>query len=256
MNQKGEFMKKLAMSLAATLFCFSGVTVAQNIEPVASDYQSFWSPSDIIEPNSLEPIENVRGTPYYIAGRSVARASLDGYCSSFRIAKDLFMTNNHCFIDTNCTRTTFTLAYEAGVPENERPVFQCKEIVVSHFMLDYAVVRVEEKTNRLDSLEKYPPAVLSREPAMIGAEYFIIGHPKARKKEIDRSVQCTGIDTSFDTLYHACDSEEGSSGAPIFDKKTNKIVAINWGGGVDQNAATMMSSIVENIKEQLGSLPF
>lgn len=207
------------------------------------------STKDIIPPNSLEPIENVKGTPFYTASRSIARASLDGYCTSIRVAEDLFLTNNHCFLDTTCERTTFTLAFEAAIPDRDRPVFQCKEVVATHFMLDYSIARVEEVTH-LGTLRDFPPAVLSRAEPREGQKMFVSGHPKGRKKEIDRSDQCQVVESSFDGFEHTCDTEEGSSGAPLFDKASLHVMGLNWGGGGTINGAKPISSILEDIKQQ------
>ncbi len=69
--------------------------------------------------------------------------------------------------------------------------------------------------------------------------------------EIDRSDQCVVSGVSFDLIYHTCDSKEGSSGSPLFDKTSNQVVGINWGGGVQENGATMMAAILADIKERL-----
>ncbi len=202
----------------------------------------------IIPPNSLEPIEKAIGTPLYEASRSVARADLDGYCTSIRISRDLFMTNQHCFLDTTCQRTTFTLAYENDISAENRPVFQCEEVLLTHFMLDYSIARVSETTN-LDSLQKYPPAILSAKLPEEGLQLFAPGHPRGRLMEMDRSDQCKITEMSFDQIYHTCDNELGSSGSPLFDRATLHVIGINWGEAPQINAGTAMSAILEDIQQ-------
>ncbi len=58
---------KFAVAIHAVGICFiasmvvSNLAYSQMIEPKATAYEGFWKPSDIVDPNSLEPIENVYG---------------------------------------------------------------------------------------------------------------------------------------------------------------------------------------------------
>jgi subtilisin family serine protease/V8-like Glu-specific endopeptidase len=86
--------------------------------------------------------------------------------------------------------------------------------------LDYALIQIESSS----VIGRALPAVISRSPLQDGADIKIIHHPAGRIKQI--SSQCTlerhvypgwqqaNKNTEF---THLCDTESGSSGAPVFD---------------------------------------
>ena len=37
-----------------------------------------------------------------------------------------------------------------------------------------------------------------------------------------------------DTMKHMCDTESGSSGAPVLDRATGHVVGLHWGGVYDE----------------------
>jgi V8-like Glu-specific endopeptidase len=56
-------------------------------------------------------------------------------------------------------------------------------------------------------------------------------------------------DSGRDTMKHMCDTEGGSSGAPLIDKERGFAVGLHWGGKPNEtNYAISMRMILEDIE--------
>ena len=209
----------------------------------------------IIQPNNLQPIEVVSGTPFYEFSMSVARVEAHGggFCSSFKVGPDLFMTNWHCSTFMPCNETQFHLGYAPKIPKEEQSQNRCSEILATSDTYDYALYRVDAKSTQL---KNYPISTLYNgdlykdqaliHPSFAGTFTF----------QIDQSPQCKVVDpipsivnkrVSFD---HSCDTMGGSSGSPILDRKTGFVVALHWGGAERSsfNQAIRMKDVLADLK--------
>jgi len=187
-------------------------------------------PTIIIGENNLEPVENLPAHLYEY-GESVARMESNGggRCTATRVAKDLFLTNNHCA--TSCGGITFKMGYERDKPVSEQSVFSCKQLVSTNPNLDYALFRVGLPTDE----EAWPIAQFSALELFNGLELLMPGHPAGRKKEADQSAACKIIDIGHNngpnrpSMKHGCDSEGGNSGSSVRDRRNGWIVGLHWG---------------------------
>ncbi len=214
----------------------------------------------IIGNNGLHPIAAADDPAAYEFARAVARVErrTDGYgfCTATRVGDGLFLSNYHC--DQDCTTLQFTLGYEADVPEAERQVFQCLGLVHKELHLDYALFRAAPVG--APPLVPYPSLSLYGGPLAAGMPVIVPQHPRGRFKEIDDSDDCVVSDTAVirtasgrDTVKHLCDSEGGSSGAPLIAKPQGYVVGIHWGGLDDQyNYAVPMALIIADLAQVLG----
>jgi len=88
----------------------------------------------------------------------------------------------------------------------------------------------------------------------------IIHHPSGETKKItfrNNKIVKEDINDKSDRIHYAADTENGSSGAPVFDDKWNWI-AINTGDSDKRrypgyNTGILLTSIIENLKTQLNS---
>ena len=233
----------------------------------------------IIGRNNLEPIIATQDTESNSPARSVARVeTLDGkgFCTASRISKDIFLTNFHCFEFVGCDELQFHLGYEKNLPESKQLIFTCKNVLAKNERFDYAVYRAEFSTKKpgpeeLDfnslmptnfdgntaSLADYPIATLWGGPLTVDEPLLVASHPRARLKEVDQSSDCKlrSVEPEEflgrETITHTCDTEGGSSGSPVFDRKSGYIIALHWGGTEDYNMAVPVSLILEDWKKTL-----
>jgi subtilisin-like proprotein convertase family protein len=353
----------------------------------------------IIGHNDLEPIEAAANTVAYEDARIVARLETldgEGFCTASRIAKNLFLSNFHCYDYKPCNEIQFHLGYEKAMVEGDRKLFTCAEVLAKNLTLDYAIFRVEEQVplpagngqtfafddlalsipdndvtgvskdfaitlagtianievhvkathtyvgdlhleltspagtkvvlqdrsssstsgldktytvagglrpfvgqaatgtwklivqdlaandvGTLDAVDfmiqakpermteakqkalaaaealEYPTAVLWAGPIHVDQLLYVAGHPSARLKEIDRGPDCKirTIETETmderTTITHTCDTEGGSSGSPVLDRETGRVVALHWGGTDAFNMAIPMSLIAKDLETSL-----
>lgn len=234
----------------------------------------------IIGQNNLEPLLASQDTESISPTLSVARvetADGEGFCTASRIGINVFLTNFHCFEFVDCDNLQFHLGFEKNIPENQQQVFTCQEVLGKNERFDYALYRAalsptipssevseslwDEPLPRTHTatLMEYPVATLWAGPLELNQTLLLASHPRSRLKEVDRSPDCkllTIVPEEFlgrETITHTCDTEGGSSGAPVFDRKSGRIVALHWGGTDDHNMAVPLSLIVDDWKKTLSN---
>lgn len=218
----------------------------------------------IISPDTLQDIEQVAGTDFYQKSRITARVedlAGSGFCTGFRIAEDLFMTNYHCWEVDKC-QVMFHMGYEKDLAAEKHAVFKCVEVLEQLEELDFAIYRVEPVGVDTAVHSTWPVATLTKRPLEIGMPLLVPGHPSARPKQIDISEQCKlsrAIPYRWndrENIQHRCDTMGGSSGSPVMDRITGNVIGIHWGatGGTDSNHAIPMSKILDHLAADLPDL--
>jgi len=217
----------------------------------------------IIGVNHLEKIEKAVGTQAYDFARPVARVEDNfgtGFCTGWRVAENIFITNYHCFEAVDCKETIFHLGTEDEMPRDQQQRWKCDKVLHSIEKYDVAVYL----TSRMNSEEAYaeeayPYVTLWDGPITDGQMLQVAGHPSARTKEIDRGPDCKILSatpaehSSRVTITHTCDTEGGSSGSPVMDRETGYAVALHWGGTNTHNLAIPMYEVVQELRTNLAA---
>lgn len=193
--------------------------------------------------------------------RSVMRLRLGGGgCTAWKIGDDdRFITNNHC-IGNQATVDTAELDYLydrlkcSGSRNREaRTVFDGKDFIQTNSGLDFTIFTVKQNTAGI------APCLqpILNDPN-VGSRMYLVHHPALDYKKIslhsDRigdSGVCRVSRISSTRYYYYCDTTGGSSGSPVFEYGTRRVIALHCHGGCE-NWGNKMSRIVETAGPNMG----
>ncbi len=165
------------------------------------------------------------------------------YCTASLIGPDLILTNHHCVPGNgDVSQALLTMGYlqprtrqgVAQYPVNVHPVEASKD-------LDYAILRVDGRPG-----DEWGTIPLSAETPDALHSLFIVHHPGGYPQYVTQG-RCQTSNPVIDgsDILHICDTLPGSSGAPIFDNSTRKVVGLHY-SAVEMrklNAGKRMASI-------------
>ena len=162
-------------------------------------------------------------------------------CSGFVIANDpvvLFVTNDHCggnwklstdrWAPSVCPNAWVDFSWDDDAVSRE---YACKEVMARSPENDLVVLRLEALKP-----EAPPPPLAIRSTKLIGETVFVIHHPAGMGKQA--SISCFAMTSGVSTFAtvdltrdfaHRCDTERGSSGAPVLDS-SGQVVGIHHEG--------------------------
>ena len=144
------------------------------------------------------------------------------------IASDLNLTNYHCGVTqltpATCRATTIDLGWEKG---GVRWQFVCAGVEAESVDLDFAILRLSPLLGPTGARGGSLAARLSEAEPQVDEELYMIHHADCAYKRISssycsvRAVRTSWTDTTgrgpLTEFAHDCDTERGSSGAPVFD---------------------------------------
>lgn len=171
------------------------------------------------------------------------------------------MTNWHCIQHPRLVEGLDAyFNYSLGVPVEQRMKVQCNKFLAHQHDLDYALI---ECAPLHPILENYVTIDARPYPVINGYD------GKNRNEKLDRDLemyiihqQCVGEnclafkkfqierirETGAKDAKHKADTIYGSSGSPIFDLKTNRLIALHHEGNPSLNQAIAMYKIVNELK--------
>lgn len=204
---------------------------------------------------------------YRALGRSVARLRImtdegQGYCTGFLLGEGLLMTNEHCVrTDAEAASLLVDFAFDSWSARAE--VVRGARLLAVDAALDYALLQLPKSVEasfgrvHLETVQ----AVRDRQ------ELLIIQHPGGEPKQIslegcvvagEQREGATAVKTDFG---HECDTLGGSSGSPVFDRATGRVMGLHHFGfrqGVDEpvNQAVQISRILDDLSTRVDAPTF
>ncbi|MDE0397754.1 MAG: DUF5050 domain-containing protein [Candidatus Poribacteria bacterium] len=232
-------------------------------------------PEHIIGTNDIEKMRDLpQDSPDYILGTRVGMFVVPSrnnpnrvwVCTGFLVGPDLFMTNHHCLHDDFGTlpledARIYMDYYEDPDVDRTRGGITAgvSEILRMDALKDYALLRLDKPIgNTYGWLE-----LDTTTPVDSDQSVKLISHSRGRSKEISRrNSEIVDIPANHPlaafpfALAYLADSEQGSSGSPVFLKDGIGVIGIHhsaWTRGEepDFNAGTLMSYIVPEIRPWL-----
>lgn len=211
--------------------------------------------------NDWEDVECQSGTTEYDMAKGAVKAII-GCCSSCTAWKisdsGQFMTNNHCTSSASGVASTELLmgfrntACGGGGSTNDGSVFG-ETLVATGFTLDYTLMTSTAASD-------IPCLVPDANPTTDGQRMYIAHHPSGGVKKLSTvsdidggdcvvfDANASGRGAGTDVSYY-CDTTNGSSGSPVLDADTHKVIALHHFGGCTNSGGRM-----DLIMGEIGSL--
>ena len=174
------------------------------------------------------------------------------YCTAALVSDDLILTNAHCIFDAsgnNLARAgVLWMGYlSAGVKEGTDQY----EVATSSPIEfgtpgpegppDYVILRVKSG----DPGKTWGTVQLSNDAPLDGDSLAIMHHPLGFPMVVSAGGQCRSTRLSQIDVFHICDTQGGSSGAPVFALGSSEVVAIHYRKvGLSENAALRIDHLL------------
>lgn len=180
-------------------------------------------------------------------------------CTGFLINDDMVMTNNHCIGNSAQAKGASVKFSFTASGAGEK--YSCSNFIGTNKALDFTVLKCSGSPG-----EKYPKVTLADYPAQVNDLIYITQQNcdyKSNPGCIPTQKYSEGIllGAANSNVEHNADTLPGSSGSPIFDQESDKVIAIHNAGqsysnGGGLNYGIPMWRIVDYIKDNLKSVEF
>ncbi|KAL3937000.1 MAG: hypothetical protein SGBAC_007799 [Bacillariaceae sp.] len=191
------------------------------------------------------------------------------FCTGWMISPGLLMTAGHCVqTEEEVLNTQYQFSYASrsctGNVLETPEVIQPVKLVKSNLQSDYALIQMEGNPG-------FKYGYLSIENAIPSVDdiIYIPQHPSGRDVELaivetspfaagglcsvktngqgSGDLSCDLYGSSFTDITYYCDTEGGSSGAPVLSATTNKVIGIHHCGATCENFAIPIPEIYNEI---------
>ena len=245
------------------ILLFGNTSWAQD-KAIIGDYSPDWVDINFLEKSGME----------YLNSRSVGHLKKkDGRCIGFLISQNIILTNYHCVEDVDLAKTV-KINFNFQKKRKKQETFECPHLLGNNQDLDYSLIGCKGRPG-----EKYGFLKLSQNEGLPHDNIYVIHHNcdfKTEKKCFPNKVISRGQIVDHPRyqrgywLNHTADTLGGSSGSPILDAQTNKVIGIHSKGHYKKdskpsgrgivNSAFKMNLILQDIKERfpqiLGELEY
>jgi V8-like Glu-specific endopeptidase len=282
-NGTGEFWASAVESDTAVVELHSGPKrrgghYGVRIDRIAHGTRPLWG-------DDTPPVEKIicgtdgkRNAACYtgINTRPVARLSFQSggssyVCTGWLVAgsnSSTLLTNNHCF-DTQSETSTVQARFNyqtttcTGTTAASYTTYTGGTLLRTNASLDYTIITLqgnpEGTWGEYTATTKTPPsAMLINFPQHPGGGLKKVGYWKDSAQTLrcdvaGANVTISGYSSSSQMTY-SCDSEGGSSGSPIMDAGTGRIIGLHHLGGVGGSTCLNSATQMKNVCASAGTL--
>ena len=147
-------------------------------------------------------------------------------CTGFLISDNVIMTNHHC-IPTALDATGVSVLF-TGI-DGKQEIVDCSTFIGNDLKLDFALLKCEGSPG-----EVFGVAELGGELPEEGDKIFVIQQncdfylkgPCDPTQKLSLGL----VKKVADSIFHDADTLGGSSGSPVFDQETNKVIGLHHAG--------------------------
>src|SRR6266568_3483206 len=179
-------------------------------------------------------------------------------CTGFLLTRDLLLTNEHC-LGTNEAALSALAEFGFDSLAATPTTFRVSKLEAVDSPLDYALVRLVKAPTGFGRV------TLGSVTVTDGQALVIIEHPAGEYKQasIDdckvRTASRAGVTAALTDFGHLCDTLGGSSGSPVLDRQTGRVVGLHHLGflsGVADpvNQGVHIGLVLEDLKRRLPAL--
>lgn len=219
-------------------------------------------PKSITPPDERQPWATVQ-EPFLTLGRSVVRLRFVDdvkkkvfVCTGWIVFDSRHMlTNNHCInSDAEMRSALADVDFDQGVTPVRSVRF--RRLLMTDARLDFSLLELEQPLNR--------PALSLGGAVAKNNPLAIIEHPAGEPKQLSEK-GCSvglptidGVTTDKTDFEHFCDTLGGSSGSPVLDRATFRVVGLHHLGFLDGdkpvNRAVLIGDVIKAIRARFPSL--
>jgi hypothetical protein len=185
-----------------------------------------------------------------------------GFCTGFLLGERLLMTNEHCVRSAE-EAASLLADFRYDAPAARPEVVRGATLLRTSADLDYTLLRLA--TPVATGLGRLHLETVT--PARDRQELLIIQHPGGEPKQVSlegclvAGLQREGASMEKTDFGHECDTLGGSSGSPVLDRATGRVVGLHHFGfreGLDEpvNQAVDIASILEDLSTQVDPAVF
>jgi len=264
------FILVLAVTLSlnasnAQLATYAGGSI-YDLDPPARQNTDNRVFEQIIKKNDLEQVISLsEGDVLREIARPVGRLALENedgkisFCTASVIDTDLILTNFHCVPGQKSNPVKAAILWMGYLTASSRKgVAQYKvniKPIEADESRDFAVLKVEGTPGNEWGRVTFSDATPGESSSLV-----IIQHPGGSVQYLTRGgCRTASPATKGDDLMHECDTLGGSSGAPIFDNNTRRVIGLHYSAvGLKLNAGKRIAALAlhsPTIKKLLENAP-
>ncbi|ATH06846.1 hypothetical protein BIY24_02495 [Halobacteriovorax marinus] len=228
-------------------------------DPALFDSQIIIGSVDWKEISDLSTTNSIRKASSPVA--DVTLPVMGSRCTGFLISEDVLMTNEHCIPSAAYAEgVTASFRHLKGVSESNWEEYDCSTFLMNNAEFDFALLKCSGSPGR-----KFGFVEIDSSHKSTGTSVYIVqqncDYYSSRNCDWTKKYSKGSITEVADEYTHNADTLGGSSGSPMFDASSHKVVGLHHAGlgnnGMGrgyENYAVKMSEIVPVINARFPSL--
>jgi V8-like Glu-specific endopeptidase len=151
-------------------------------------------------------------------------------CTGFLISEDVLMTNEHCIpTEDHAAGVTASFRHLKGVSEENWETYNCSTFIMNNAQYDFALLKCSGAPGR-----KFGFVKLDASAKRVGTPIYVVqqncDYYSDRGCDWTKKYSKGKIVKVEDEYVHNADTLGGSSGSPMFDYQTHKVVGLHHAG--------------------------